>query len=243
MARRTNGVGSTNGLTVKRHVKGKRKRVELDAPKAQHDYVEKYNAVDKNDRDSADYSTTIRTIRYYLRIVCWALDRVVHTCYVVVCYLFWVNPIWAKYLNKNSGRHDFQIHLAIQLMIIGITWAWDGEGERPDWMRQGDWVPCDCNKCFFCLNGHTTGIAHKQKRQKVDIEYKCGSVLNTDKCNVDRIGLKKGSSFCRMCYRNQPLELDSKTKKKNCKSSTMGCLQCQEHICKGCWDKGYDKHL
>ena len=65
----TNGVGSTNGLTVKHHVKGKRKLVELDAPKAQHDYVEKYNTVDKNDRDTADYSTTIHTIWYYLRIV------------------------------------------------------------------------------------------------------------------------------------------------------------------------------
>ena len=45
------------------------------------------NGVDRNDRDSADYSTSIRTNRYYLRIFCWGLDRVVHAVYVVVCFL------------------------------------------------------------------------------------------------------------------------------------------------------------
>ena len=62
----SNGVGSSHGLKEKQHNKGKRKREEIDGPKAQKDYVQSFNAVDRNDRDSADYSTTIRTVRYYL---------------------------------------------------------------------------------------------------------------------------------------------------------------------------------
>ena len=54
---------------------------QFDSPDAN------YNAVDRNDRDIEEYSTTIRTNLYYLRIFCWALDRVIHAAYVVVCFL------------------------------------------------------------------------------------------------------------------------------------------------------------
>ena len=54
-------VGRSDGMTVQRHVRGKRMRDTITAPRAQADYVANYNAVDRNDRDSADYSTTIRT--------------------------------------------------------------------------------------------------------------------------------------------------------------------------------------
>ena len=50
----------------------------IASPQAQADYVANNNAVDRNDWDSADFSTTIRTNQYYLRIFCWALDRVTH---------------------------------------------------------------------------------------------------------------------------------------------------------------------
>ena len=35
---------------------------------------------------STNCSTTIRTNRYYIRILCWVLDRVLHTLFVIVCY-------------------------------------------------------------------------------------------------------------------------------------------------------------
>jgi hypothetical protein len=82
-----NKVGWSDNLTVQRRVRGKLTRDTIGAPRAQADYVANYNAVDRNDRDSADYLTTIRTNRYYLRIFCWALDRVIHTVYVAVCFL------------------------------------------------------------------------------------------------------------------------------------------------------------
>ena len=101
-----NVVGPSDGMTVCRAKKGANEKEVIAAPQAQQDYVRYFNAVDRNDRDSADYSTSVRTSRYYLRIFNWVLDRVVHTVYVVVCYLAKSDigpPSWKKYLNKSSG--------------------------------------------------------------------------------------------------------------------------------------------
>lgn len=94
-----NVVGYSEGMTVHRAKKGAKEKEVIAAPQAQQDYVKYFNAVDRNDRDSADYSTSIRTSRYYLRIYNWVLDRVVHTMYVVVCFLAdndIGNPEWKK---------------------------------------------------------------------------------------------------------------------------------------------------
>ena len=83
----SNGIEQTKDHYVRRHSKEKQTRDVLPAPNAQNYYTNNYNGVDRNDRDSADWSTTIQTTRYYLHIFCWALDHVVHTCYVVRCCL------------------------------------------------------------------------------------------------------------------------------------------------------------
>jgi hypothetical protein len=145
----SNEVGSSIGLSVLRHVK------EANAS-ARRDYAKYFNAVDRNDRDSADYSNSIRTNRYYIRIFCWVLDRVVHTCFAVVLYCvdFGIaRNEWKKYASKNIGRHDFQIDLGIALLNHGIGLDWDGD-KRPDYIRVGELVPCNCKKRYFCINGY-----------------------------------------------------------------------------------------
>ena len=172
----SNGIGRTKDNYVRRHSKEKRTRDILTAPNAQKNYANNYNGVDRNDRDSADWSTTIRTTRYYLRIFCWALDRVVHTCYVVVCFLADASigdPKWKKYGSKHNGRHDFQIDLGLALLNYAIALDWDGSLERPEYMRQKEFVPCDCTKCYFCINGHTKGICPKRDQEYL-LEFKCG---------------------------------------------------------------------
>ena len=72
------GIGRSKDHSVRRHSRGKREREVIAAPNSQKNYAESFNGVDRNDRDSADWSTMIRTTRYYLRIYCWALDRVIH---------------------------------------------------------------------------------------------------------------------------------------------------------------------
>lgn len=153
-------------------------------------------------------------------------------------------------MDKNGGRRKFQIDLGIALMNYGIELDWDGdkESQRPRWMRQSEFVPCDCEKCFFCLHGLTTGIAHP-KNERVMIEYACGSRRRTNKCSSERVLLKKkngddmvNSAYCRMCYRKQDNdEIETEVKKSRCRKSKFGCVQCKEPICDSCWPK-YDKH-
>jgi hypothetical protein len=61
---------------------------------------------------------------------CWALDCVVHTCYVVVCALAAAgigDPEWDKYHSKHSCGHDFQIDLAMALLNYTISLDWDSK--------------------------------------------------------------------------------------------------------------------
>ena len=119
----SNKAGASHGRIVKRHTKKKAGRDTLAAPRVQNDYAIHFSAVNRSDRDSADNSTTIKTVCYYLHIFCWVFDRVLHTMYVVIVTLIAVNigqPEWNKYSNKNQGRHDFQIDLAIALINYAI---------------------------------------------------------------------------------------------------------------------------
>ena len=115
----THLVGPSIGYSVRRHVKGNSRRVALSAPRIQADYAKHFNAVDRNDRDSADYSCSVRTTRWYLRIVFWLVDRVVFSCFIIVCALSEDNrgpEQWKRYTNRNGGRRAFQIDLAILLI-------------------------------------------------------------------------------------------------------------------------------
>jgi hypothetical protein len=85
------------------------------------------------------------------------VQMVIHTCYVVVCALVLAgigDPEWNKYHSKHNGRHDFQIDLA---MALAISLDWDVKSARPGWIHQKNFLLCDCKKCYFCKNGHTSG--------------------------------------------------------------------------------------
>lgn len=160
-------VGFSHGMTVKHHSCKRAKRDTIAGPRAQAEFVLYFNAIEVNERDSTDYSTTIRTNWYYLCIFTWSLDHLRHYEYVIVCNLEKINvgpKIWrGQYDNKNGGCRKFQIDLGVALLNYGIGLEWDGMGQRPHWMRQTDLVPCNCNRCFFCLQGLTEGIDHKRK--------------------------------------------------------------------------------
>jgi hypothetical protein len=201
----SNKVGASYGHMVHWRERGSNASRLINSPQAQQDYIKYFNAVDRNDRDSADYSTSIRTNCYYLWIFCWILNRVNHVLYMVVCYL--ANSgiresKWSRYLKKEFGRHDFQINLCMSLLTRAIEWDWDGKSKKPGWMRQYPVLPCNCNQCFFCLNGITSGITHhRTKKQKVTVDYKCGTRVKTDKCTSKQVNLRlKAARYCRMCY-------------------------------------------
>ena len=76
---------------------------------------------------------------------------------------------------RQEGRRDFQIDLGISLFNTAIEWDVADEEGRPAWVRQGPYIPCDCEECYFCLNGHTTGIEHRGKKQKVTTVFANGA--------------------------------------------------------------------
>ena len=151
-----------------------------------------------------------------------------------------------QYLDHHSGRHDFQIDLA--LFVMNYETVFSGMANQ-----MKDRTLCDktisshaiATNVFFCLNGITTGIAHPPtKKAKVNVEFKCGTCVTTNKCTDVRVSLgMESGSYCRMCYRKQlTTELSAKERRKTNRTSAMGCPICKEPICKECWKEGYDKH-
>jgi len=220
-------------------------RVCIGGPRARARYAKYFNAVDRNDRDSTDYSASIRTNCYYIRIFCWVLDCVVHVVFAVVLYYCQLGVCpkdWKRYQSKNNGRHDLQIDLGIAILNHAIALDWDGD-KHSDYIRTGDFCPCDCKKCYFCINSHTTGIAHAGKKRAAEkVVYKCGTQAKTNKCSTVRVNLGKGSAYCKMCYRKVGDKGTAPKRKKKCNSSYLGCIICKETICVSCWKSGYDLH-
>ena len=83
----TTDIGTSQNYTVKCSERGCSGQSILQAPRSQGSYALHFHAVDRNDRNSADYTVLIRTNRLaYLRFFFWILDRVVHILLVVVDY-------------------------------------------------------------------------------------------------------------------------------------------------------------
>jgi hypothetical protein len=68
------------------------------------------NGVDRNE-DSADYTTSIRINRWYLRIFAGPSDLVLHHRRFLAAS--GLKPAWNKYRSQLTGRYDFQVDLAI----------------------------------------------------------------------------------------------------------------------------------
>jgi hypothetical protein len=76
-------------------------------------------SVDIQDKDSANYLTTLKTNRWYMRIFFWCLDQIVFGVWLIVMNCGVQQIDWQKYHQKNGG-FDFQIDLGLQLIDMGI---------------------------------------------------------------------------------------------------------------------------
>jgi hypothetical protein len=242
----TTDIGASSGHFVRRSVRGVRGRKTLKAPRSQKNYAENFNAVDRNDRDSSDYTTSIRTNRWYLRVLFWLLDRIDHLLYVIVIYCANndIGPEWWQLYKKKGGREEFQIDLGRDLMAFAIQLAWsDLNGSRPNWMRQNDFIPCGCKHCFFCRNGLTTGVGHRKRKQTVTTYYGRDSkrTRKVTGCVDKRVHLQRGIQQCRQCYRERTGTHEEKMN--GIPKTYLGCPGCEEQVCGNCWKKGYDMHM
>ena len=197
------------------------------------------NGVDRKDRDTADWTVSLKTNRYYLRIFFWLFDAVIHCCYVCACQL----PQFREQEYKKGGRGDFQNDLAMALTEEALTMDWKGELDQksgsPEWARN-NLHPCGCGRCFYCKHGHTAGIQSRRTVRTLPpklVQCRGG----------DRVSLYEGSrrGRCAQCAVNLKKEHPDETaewRKAKCGQSRFGCKECTVPICKSCWPT-YDHML
>jgi Transposase IS4 len=226
---------------VQRWDKVKRRKVRIRSPRVVKDYQANMNGVDRKDRDTADWGTSIRTCRYYLRIFFWNIDGILHAMYCIIVFLGseMSTHKWKGYCSKNGGREKFQKDLAQKVIEYGIRLDWTDvtdENAKPAYMRNMAYVPCDCKTCFFCIEGLTHGVDHRSRGHQATIEV--------GTCPNNRTIIANSPGRCRLCYQQLRLEHPDWTverAKSKCHKTRMGCCKCQVIICETCWPSfGHD---
>jgi len=235
---------TSESVQAKRRVKGKRYSVRFRAPRVQSQYSTGFNGVDLSDKDSAKYSTSLRSNRWHLRVVFSKFDRIIHAMFIIACNVVSVTflSLWNMYKSKHNGRKKFQCHVGIAVMSAGIKMDWkpnnDGvydEEDKPKWMpgtlKNGKYHPCDCGICFFCKNKFTSTIAHG----------KVTSMPQTKKCvNAKYVTVTR--SYCQWCTvearKNYPNTKNAEelrkievNGKKVIKRPYKGCSECKIAMC------------
>jgi hypothetical protein len=228
------------GHKTKRHVKGQRLRKDISCPQVQQEYAMYFNGVDRNDRDSADFTTSLKTKWWYMRYYFYLLDWVVHAMYCIVTDIAVKEQReeWLKY-KGDAGRYTFQIDLAMNMIEWGIKYDWPypwNNNSKPHWIRKTAPIPCNCTRCFFCSTGKTTGIMSVPSPTGVatrNVPQNCDPFPE----KIVRNG-KVRTDYCRPCmYKYGMLFKDKTTKErqKMCARTTFGCNGCGTYVCKECY--------
>ncbi|CAJ1954086.1 unnamed protein product [Cylindrotheca closterium] len=249
-------VQSEQDHQVKRWDKESRTKKEIPAHPIVTDYNKYMGGVDAKDRDTADWSVSLKSNHWYYRIFYWIFDSVIHAMWVLVKTRLermtkedLNRSKWKSFANKDTGRFEFQMTLGILLMKRGLEWDWKGDFKdpkgRPEYCRKTQWIPCECPEngvqCFFCYYGHTNGIEH-QKAGVRKREYKRNFEVRTHVC--DRVDLGRNPQYCNPCYHSLKKKYLGMTSRKRylhpeCKKTRLGCPGCNrgngQHVCKSCW--------
>ena len=245
--------------TLQRWVRGQKERQEIDAHVGVIDYNAHMGAVDRKDRDTADWGIQLRSPRWYMAIFWWLFNAQISAMYYITMYSIDAQHKW----KKKHGRYRWQMDLSQELMAFAISTEWGKTEEerargKPWWMRQSDPVPCNCGTCFFCKNGITHGISHpvmsaatktpaQQRRKQRD-----ATSTAANKKSHQYVELQSKSQCCLVCY-NQwakesevpSLEITARKSyiRKKCNYTKLGCPGCDNLlICQQCWDGGYSHH-
>lgn len=212
-------------------------------PKIWEDYATYFNAIDCNDCESANFTTTFHTGCWYLCLFFWLFGGVIHVAFIVVCYSSREKkgpPDWDNYLSHKYGRQDFQNGLGIQLMNKA---EWTSlEEPHPTLVWQSAFVLCSCGKCFFFQKSFTSGVYCKPE-SKVVINHYDGTRSKMTTCTNVPVKVRPQGKYCHMFYQSQDPLLSAPEKKRKCNFSYLGCGFCKEPVCGSCWKKGHDSHM
>ena len=81
-------------------------------------------------------------------------------------------------------------------MTYPIELEWTGE-KRLQWMRQHPFFPCDCKKCYFCVKGHTSGVAHPRGKER-EVVYTNEACVRANECVDVGVKISDNTDYCRM---------------------------------------------
>jgi hypothetical protein len=148
----------------------------VDNPRVISSYASTNNGVDRKDMDTSDWTISVKSHRWYLRLYYWMIDAAIHSRYLLVVNIAnkraETNPEhpWLKHSGRN-GRMIFQMDLAHSLMEKGLLMDCPADVAnfkmpklRPRYNRKKDDHPCECDNCFFCKYRITCGVEHKKPR-------------------------------------------------------------------------------
>ena len=168
--------------TVKRWSPTKKCKKEIKSHPVVNDYAHHMNGVDKKDRDTSDWTVSLKSYRFYLRIFYWTFDGVIHAMQRIIKNIVDGPGVdnkkkkkkkkshpFSRYVDKDWGHYRFQMDLGIALINYGLSIDWkdptNKKVPRPSYVRQRkDWVPCDC---------HNKG-ARGCRKSSVAIRIDCG---------------------------------------------------------------------
>ena len=136
-------------------------------------------------------------------------------------------------------------------MEYGIRLDWGDVNDKetkPDWMRQKQPKPCECGMCFSCKEGITNGIYHQSgvKHMRKNAPNRTSMNKKQKNCSVERENFSS-SRYCGSCYRKHRKEnpgmssvavrqlVENKTGIQGGGKPRLGCLNCNERVCKVCW--------
>ena len=249
---------------VKRWSPSKKAKKDVESPSAVPVYANHYNGVDRKDRDTADWTVSLKSSRWYMRIFYWILDSVIHSMFVIAKEVGKADDDhpWNEFCGWD-GRKKFQFALGHALIERGIMLDCPNisdlkdKQKRPLYMRKNDFEPCDCNECFFCKNGITRGIAHKpppgRPRFRVPLAPPSPAVppVPSKDHPKERVELNKYPLDCVVCKVQMKKKYPQKTtrdlrQERKIKMSRLGCAQCASGkgtvVCEQCWN-GYRHDL
>jgi hypothetical protein len=256
-------VSKSSGHTVQRWSRKEKKRVSVVAPPVTREYSDCMGAVDMNDGDGANYSVSFRSNRWYLRLFCWSLERVIHANFQLTVFFANGNAEedddgddddtdeddeddngsgkeeWKCYTNKEDGRYKFQIDLAMQLIEYGIRLDWQGDANDPDNSAgKPAWVRqaglIPCD-CKRCFFCKTGRTTGITDKP---LKRTAENALPRGHSR-DRETVSTNARVCQLCYAElgeKHKNMSSAEKKKKSRRSSLGCLKCDKCVCAYCWD-------
>jgi hypothetical protein len=129
--------------------------------------------VDRKDRDTSDWTISVKSNRWYLRLYHWMFDAAIHSSYLLVVHIgnkraeTNTDHPWLSYSGRN-GRMLFRMDLAHLLMEKGLIMYPNVANFRkpllrPRYSRRKDYHPCERGNRFFCKY-RVYGMQHKKPK-------------------------------------------------------------------------------